>query len=80
MSVNILLVDDDVAIRTPIISALSEAGYSVKETDNGVDALELIRSTKPQVVIADLNMPRMGGMELVAKLREEKDQDRKSVV
>lgn len=66
----ILLVEDDPSLRTIIGEALSDDGYQVAIADNGAAALELARRSAPDLVILDLMMPRMGGEEFFAALRE----------
>jgi CheY-like chemotaxis protein len=50
---------------------LSKAGYEVETASNGQDGLEAIQRELPVLVITDCQMPRMGGLELIRKLREQ---------
>ena len=61
----ILVVDDDLHIREALAQLLAMWGYESETAADGVEALEKIDSQAPDVVIADLYMPRMGGMDLV---------------
>jgi len=66
----ILFVDDDKNFRQVMAYALREKGYDVAEAANGKEALERLRETPPDVILCDLKMPVMGGLELLAALRE----------
>lgn len=66
---SILAVDDSKAIRDLIMIALSGKGYTVFVKENGHDALDFAKSHTVDLVITDLNMPQMNGMDLVTNLR-----------
>jgi DNA-binding NtrC family response regulator len=70
MSQRILVADDDRAARTGLASLLSRWGYEVAEAANGTDALEQASRFRPSVVVADLVMPGLDGIELVKPLAE----------
>jgi len=61
----ILLVDDEPILRDTWTKVLSELGYEVATAADGLDALAQLRCTIPDIVISDLNMPRMSGFELL---------------
>jgi DNA-binding response OmpR family regulator len=65
----VLFVDDDLAGRELSLFNLSEAGYAVDTARDGQEALALFSPEAHQLVITDLRMPRLSGMELVAELR-----------
>jgi CheY-like chemotaxis protein len=65
----ILIVEDDRDLRFVIRMILEHAGYEVAEARNGIAALESIGAEPPDLVIADLTMPVMSGVELVDQLR-----------
>ncbi|CAM3166517.1 MULTISPECIES: response regulator [Vibrio] len=65
----ILAVDDSVSIRQMVSHTLRDAGYEVETANDGQDALNKVASSKFDVVISDVNMPNMGGFELVKALR-----------
>src|SRR5690348_9021728 len=67
----VLLLDDDPDDRELMGIVLSDAGYGVIEAANGEDALELAREHRPDLIIADILMPKMNGYEFVRRLREE---------
>jgi two-component system cell cycle sensor histidine kinase/response regulator CckA len=67
----VLLVDDDVDVRSAMARALTELGYTVIEAGDGIEALEIARRDHPRLtaVLLDTVMPRMGGRETFAELR-----------
>lgn len=66
----ILIVDDDVDIRTFIATALRGAGHHVMEASDGREGLRILGSQPLQLVITDLLMPEMDGLELLRTLRK----------
>ena len=66
----ILLVEDNRELRVFIYNSLIDT-YNVIEADDGVEALEKIRSEMPDVIVTDLMMPRMDGIELIDKVRHD---------
>ncbi len=66
----ILVVDDEDRILQVLAMLLRDAGYTVATAHNGIEALQLSSEFNPQVVIADLQMPRMDGIETVGRIRE----------
>ena len=69
MTRRILIVDDDALIRQLLALILSSAGYSVTEATNGRDALDKLGERAVNLVITDLRMPQMDGIELTRELR-----------
>ncbi len=67
----ILIVDDEPHVIRIMRLALEKAGYSVEEAGNGQQALEKIRSNPPDLLISDIDMPRMNGRELCSRIMEE---------
>src|SRR6185312_8117374 len=65
----VLVVDDEPDIREVIAEALQSAGYDVGTAEHGLDALLQMRKTTPDVIISDLNMPRMSGFEFLSVVR-----------
>jgi len=65
----ILAVDDSTSMRQMVTFTLQSAGYQVKDAKDGVEALEIAQSEQFDVVISDVNMPNMNGIELVKALR-----------
>jgi len=65
----ILVVDDDAAIRKSMVLLLGSAGYRVRTAIHGLDGLSQLRRTLPSLVIAELNMPQMSGFEFLSVVR-----------
>lgn len=65
----ILIVDDEVRILHFLRSKLRAAGYEVLTASDGVEALEMIHNNEPDLIVLDLIMPKMSGLELLKELR-----------
>jgi DNA-binding NarL/FixJ family response regulator len=65
----ILIVDDDITLKTALIRYLQKRGYSVQDAASGVEALALFEQNPPDVVVSDVIMPEMDGMEFCRRLR-----------
>jgi len=65
----ILVVDDDPQIRRVLRTALIEHGYEATDARNGEEAIERLREEKPSLVILDMNMPGMNGLETCRTIR-----------
>lgn len=65
----ILAVDDSISIRQMVSHTLKDAGFEVETANDGQDALTKAKRTKFDVIISDVNMPNMGGFELVKAIR-----------
>src|SRR6266513_287884 len=61
----ILVVDDELNARTALRSILSEEGYEIAEASDGEDGLAKISELSPDVVLADVRMPKMDGLALL---------------
>ncbi len=68
-TVDILVVDDSLSVRQALTLLLNGEGYSVHTAKDGVEALEQVAKNRPAAVVADLEMPRMNGLELTSRLR-----------
>ena len=66
----ILVVDDELAIREVLIEFLSEHGYEAEGAEDGQEALEMATRLKPQVILLDIAMPGMNGIETLKRLRQ----------
>jgi two-component system KDP operon response regulator KdpE len=66
---NILVVDDEPQIRRVLRSTLSTQGYVITEAKTGEQALESLRRERPDLVLLDMNMPGMGGVETCREIR-----------
>jgi two-component system response regulator HydG len=67
---NILVVDDDPATVSGLERLLAGEGHSVRTAANGAEAIEAVTERIPDVVVTDLQMPNMSGIELIGKLHE----------
>jgi two-component system KDP operon response regulator KdpE len=65
----ILVVDDEPQIRRVLRSTLSSQGYVITEAKTGEEAVEIARKEKPDLILLDVNMPGMGGIEACRELR-----------
>ena len=70
MSKKILVVDDSKSMRSMIAMTLKQDGYDVSEAEDGVQALEIVKSETFDAVMSDVNMPNMGGIEFVKNLKQ----------
>lgn len=73
MAKSILLVDDEEDLRTIMGTKLEAAGYEVTTATNGKEALDMMRSNKPDLVIMDVKMPVMNGVEAVTEMKGDDD-------
>lgn len=65
----ILVVDDELGVRTALGMLLMSAGYDVAMADNGISAISHLGRTVPDLIVTDLNMPEMSGIELISHVR-----------
>jgi DNA-binding NtrC family response regulator len=72
MDKTILLVDDEADIREVLNISLSDIGYEVLTAENGANALNIFKNTDIPVVITDIKMPGIDGIELLRKIKREK--------
>jgi DNA-binding NtrC family response regulator len=68
---NLLVVDDERAVRAFLVTALEDDGHAVTTASDGLEALARLSECAFHVVLCDLRMPRMGGMELLKAIRRE---------
>ncbi len=71
MDKKILLADDEAGIRKVLGIALVDSGYEVLTAEDGIQALEIFHQAKPDIVLTDIKMPGMDGIELLRKIKEE---------
>lgn len=69
MSKTVLTVDDSRTMRDMLLLALQDAGYTVIQAVDGVDGLETLAAKGADVVITDINMPRMDGFGFIEEVR-----------
>jgi len=69
MSTRLLIVDDDVGLCRGLADILTDAGYCVETANDGVAGLEMIEKDAFDVILLDIKMPGMNGIELLRQLR-----------
>ena len=69
MSLRILAVDDSLTMREMLRQTLTEAGFQVVLAEDGLDALERLPGAEPDLILTDLNMPKMDGFGLIDAVR-----------
>lgn len=67
----ILSIDDEYMIRRTIVAYLEDSGFTMFEAENGRQGLEVFRKEKPDLVLTDLQMPEMGGLEVLKNITKE---------
>ena len=67
---HVLVVDDAISVRQTLQQLLHDAGYDVTTARDGFDALDALIRRKADVVLTDLEMPNLNGLELTRRLRE----------
>ena len=72
-SVTILVVDDEPQLRRVMLASLTDLGYIVVDAKSGEEALEKFRHESPDLVLLDLNMPGIGGLETCRAIRSGSD-------
>lgn len=70
MAKKILLVDDSASVRQVAGIALRRAGYETLEASNGKEALEILAGNRPNLIISDVNMPVMNGIEFLRAVKQ----------
>ena len=71
-SIKVLIVDDDISIREILSRFLLSRGFSVESAENGYAALEMLHQSSFDLLIVDIDMPKMNGIELLRCLKEKK--------
>ncbi len=71
MSDVILIIDDEANLRRTLAQILREKGYAVLEAANGIEAVELLRHSTPDLIFSDWKMPEMGGEQILRCLRDD---------
>ncbi len=65
-----LVVDDSMLIRYTVCRALEERGFAVESATNGVEALQILERLQPDLIVTDMQMPKMSGSELITALKK----------
>ena len=66
---SILVVEDDEAMREFLVEAISRSGYAVQSVDNGTDALDRVSAERFDLLLTDIRMPGLDGLELARQAR-----------
>lgn len=69
----VCIIDDEASIRDIYQTALSADGYEVVTAVDGEDGLRVIREQKPDIILVDIMMPKMDGLELMREIRKDSD-------
>lgn len=69
MSLTALVVDDSMLIRHTVCRVLETRGFRVESATNGSEALEMLASLRPDIIVTDLQMPKMDGAALISALK-----------
>jgi CheY-like chemotaxis protein len=65
-----LVVDDSMLIRYTVCRSLEERGFAVESATNGLEALTILERVHPDLVVTDMQMPKMSGSELITALKQ----------
>jgi len=72
----ILITDDEPNIREIVKTKLEASGFEVRETGNGIEGFKLAKELKPEIMLLDVVMPEMDGIETLFKLKGDEDAKR----
>jgi CheY-like chemotaxis protein len=70
MSAVALVVDDSMLIRYTVCRFLEERGFAVESATNGMEALQILERVRPDLIVTDMQMPKMSGGELITALKQ----------
>ena len=70
MSAVALVVDDSMLIRYTVCRFLEGRGYAVESATNGAEALQILERRRPDLIVTDMQMPKMTGSELITELKK----------
>jgi twitching motility two-component system response regulator PilH len=65
-----LVVDDSMLIRYTVCRSLEERGFTVEAATNGIEALQILERVQPDLIVTDMQMPKMSGSELITELKK----------
>jgi len=65
-----LVVDDSMLIRYTVCRFLEERGFAVESATNGLEALQILERVRPDLIVTDMQMPKMSGTELITALKK----------
>ncbi|WP_122857315.1 response regulator, partial [Pseudomonas viridiflava] len=67
-SATLLIIDDDEVVRASLAAYLEDSGFSVLQASNGLQGIQIFEQKTPDLVVCDLRMPQMGGLELIRQV------------
>jgi CheY-like chemotaxis protein len=70
MSAVALVVDDSMLIRYTVCRFLEERGFAVESATNGIEALQILQRVRPELIVTDMQMPKMNGSQLITELKK----------
>jgi CheY-like chemotaxis protein len=65
-----LVVDDSMLIRYTVCRSLEERGFVVESATNGVEAMQILERVRPDLIVTDMQMPKMSGSELITEIKK----------
>ncbi|MFZ0275850.1 MAG: response regulator [Candidatus Sulfotelmatobacter sp.] len=68
-----LVVDDSMLIRYTVCRFLEERGFAVESATNGLEALQILERVRPDLIVTDMQMPKMSGTELITAVKKNPD-------
>lgn len=75
-----LVVDDSMLIRYTVCRFLEERGFTVESATNGVEALQILDHLQPDLIVTDMQMPKMSGPELITALKSKPETAKISII
>lgn len=69
-SAKLLIIDDDEVVRASLAAYLEDSGFSVRQASNGLQGLQIFEHERPDLVICDLRMPQIDGLELIRRISD----------
>ncbi|HWV10321.1 MAG TPA: two-component system response regulator RssB [Pseudomonas sp.] len=69
-SATLLIIDDDEVVRASLAAYLEDSGFNVLQANNGLQGLDVFKREEPDLVICDLRMPQVDGLELIRRINE----------
>jgi len=69
-SATLLIIDDDDVVRASLAAYLEDSSFSVLQANNGLQGLQVFEQQQPDLVICDLRMPQVGGLDLIRQVTE----------
>jgi two-component system, OmpR family, alkaline phosphatase synthesis response regulator PhoP len=73
MAKKILVIEDEKILLELLEKRLTQEGYEIEIAENGVEGLEKIKQNKPDLILLDIVMPKMGGFEVMKELQKDKE-------